>query len=92
MQPWVKEFYSCIRTYFPNIIPDKISTSFIPRWSVSLIKDAATQTESTTKDIYFGDGKIDNFNDASLLSVECNTRTTDQSHFQVRKIHPTLVT
>ncbi|KOB78223.1 U3 small nucleolar ribonucleoprotein component [Operophtera brumata] len=67
MQPWLKDLYAHLQNYFPNIKPDHITSSFIPRWSVTLLKNENLPEQGMTEDIYFGDGSKDSFNDATLL-------------------------
>lgn len=39
MQPWIREFYSQLKGYFPHIQTDNLKANFIPRWAVSLMKN-----------------------------------------------------
>ncbi|CAG9569179.1 unnamed protein product [Danaus chrysippus] len=83
LSPWLKDFLSIIKTYFPNIPTDTIKSSFVPRWKVSLIKTENHENGATfNEDIYFRNGRKDHFLDTSYFEVEKNIRTTDETHFQ----------
>lgn len=82
--PWIKNYFSVLKTYFPDIKTDNLSTNFIPRWKASLLKeDGNLSVNGLSEDIYFSKGCIDEFHDGRLLELERNDRTTDISHFQV---------
>ncbi|KAL0861111.1 hypothetical protein ABMA27_009610 [Loxostege sticticalis] len=81
--PWIKNYFSVLKTYFPDIKTDNLSTNFIPRWKASLLKeDGNLSVNVLSEDIYFSKGCIDEFHDGRLLELERNDRTTDISHFQ----------
>ncbi|CAH0697016.1 unnamed protein product [Spodoptera exigua] len=86
LAPWLKEYLSILKTYYPKIEPDNIKTTFIPRWKVSLEKcedsNKTSKKDGLTEDIYFAKGIKDSFVDATLLEVVQNYRTTHESHFQ----------
>lgn len=86
LAPWLKEYLSILKAYYPKIEPDNIQTTFIPRWKVSLEKceDKNTTTkDGLTEDIYFAKGIRDSFVDATQFQVVKNYRTTHVTHFQV---------
>ncbi|XP_035441863.2 NADPH-dependent diflavin oxidoreductase 1 [Spodoptera frugiperda] len=85
LAPWLKEYLSILKAYYPKIEPDNIQTTFIPRWKVSLEKceDKNTTTkDGLTEDIYFAKGIRDSFVDATQFQVVKNYRTTHVTHFQ----------
>lgn len=86
LAPWLKEYLSILKAYYPKIEPDNIQTTFIPRWKVSLEKcedKNTTQKDGLTEDIYFAKGIRDSFVDATQFQVVKNYRTTHVTHFQV---------
>lgn len=84
MAPWLKEYLSILKQYYPHIQADNIKTTFIPRWKVSLEKcDESVTCDGLMEDIYFSKGVKDSFVDATLLEVTKNERTTHETHFQV---------
>lgn len=84
MAPWLKEYLSILKQYYPHIDTDNIKTTFIPRWKVYLEKSADNiPCNGLTEDIYFSKGVQDSFVDAKLLEVIKNDRTTHEKHFQV---------
>ncbi|XP_023935479.1 NADPH-dependent diflavin oxidoreductase 1 [Bicyclus anynana] len=81
--PWTKEFFTKLQEYFHKIPINTLSTSFIPRWKVSLLKQGDCENGHTiNKDIYFASGHTDNFLKAHYLEIEQNFRTTHDTHFQ----------
>ena len=83
MAPWLKEYLSILKQYYPQIQTDNIKTTFIPRWKVSLEKcEEIAPSNGLTDDIYFSKGVKDTFVDATLLEVTKNERTTAETHFQ----------
>ncbi|XP_059045606.1 NADPH-dependent diflavin oxidoreductase 1 [Achroia grisella] len=81
--PWMENFYSILKEYYPNIQTDNLDIKFVPRWKASLIKDDHTLlTHSMNEDIYYAKGNRDKFLDSTLFELESNVRTTDESHFQ----------
>ncbi|XP_026754063.1 NADPH-dependent diflavin oxidoreductase 1 [Galleria mellonella] len=83
MKPWVENFYSILKRFYPDIKTDNLVNKFVPRWKVSLIRDDQTLvTSCMSKDIYYANGNVDNFLDTTLFELESNVRTTDESHFQ----------
>ncbi|KAJ8715776.1 hypothetical protein PYW07_010258 [Mythimna separata] len=83
MAPWLKEYLSILKQYYPHIQTDNIKTTFIPRWKVSLEKcEESSMCDGLTEDIYFSKGVKDSFVDATLLEVTKNERTTSETHFQ----------
>ncbi|XP_028164712.1 NADPH-dependent diflavin oxidoreductase 1 [Ostrinia furnacalis] len=81
--PWIKNYFSHLQTYFPNIKTVSLTTNFTPRWKVSLLKNAKSESiDDLNNDIYFSKGCKDEFLDSRLLEIEKNERTTHTSHFQ----------
>lgn len=84
MVPWLKDYFSKLKLFYPQIQTDNIKNTFVPRWKVSLIKDTPDIVlNGLTKDIYFDKGVKDTYLGACLLEVESNVRTTSETHFQV---------
>lgn len=80
VSPWIKEYFVRLKEYFPSIQTD-VKSEFIPRWKVSMLKDKADVKSGFCEDIYFGHENSNN-QEALLLEVDSNVRTTDESHFQ----------
>lgn len=84
MGPWLKDYFGKLKNYFPNIQTDNISTTFIPRWKVRLLKNELTSPRMRINiDIYHCKERNNNFMKAVLFSVDSNIRTTSVDHFQV---------
>ncbi|XP_041985478.1 NADPH-dependent diflavin oxidoreductase 1 [Aricia agestis] len=83
LMPWLGNFFSTLKSYFPNIQTDTMNNSFVPRWKVSLVKtDSCDNQKNVSEDVYYGKGCRDHFLDSTYLELEKNDRTTDESHFQ----------
>ncbi|XP_075986865.1 NADPH-dependent diflavin oxidoreductase 1 [Anticarsia gemmatalis] len=83
MAPWIKDYFSKLRLYYPQIQAENVQNTFVPRWKVSLIKDEREFVlNGISKDIYFDKTVNDSYLGACLLEVEKNERTTDETHFQ----------
>ncbi|KAL4703606.1 hypothetical protein ACJJTC_006783 [Scirpophaga incertulas] len=97
MVPWLNKYLTTLKIYFPYINIDNLSSTFVPKWNVSLLREGdpntVMDTNSLTEDIYFSKGCRDKFVDYFLFEVESNVRTTDEKHFQdVRLIRFNTVT
>lgn len=89
MIPWLKEYYSKLKTYFPDIPTDNVKDKFIPRWKVTLLKEEVNGTLNGNvieKDIYFSQRGKESFCEPLLLEVSENVRTTEEKHFQASNI------
>lgn len=83
MAPWIEEYFSKLKQYYPQIQVNRSTTTFVPRWKVSLIKEQEWVTDNIfTKDIYFDNGIMDSYLGACPFEVQSNDRTTDELHFQ----------
>ncbi|KAM3959856.1 LOW QUALITY PROTEIN: NADPH-dependent diflavin oxidoreductase 1 [Aphomia sociella] len=83
MLPWMDNFFSTLKQYYPDIRTDDLGNKFVPRWKVSLIKEEQTLvTDCISNDIYYGKGNNDSLSDITLFELTQNIRTTDESHFQ----------
>ncbi|RVE41573.1 hypothetical protein evm_013777 [Chilo suppressalis] len=83
LTPWLKIFFATLKNYYPELVTDELSATFVPRWKVSLLKNNNEHnTKEISKDIYFSNGQKDAFVDSLLLEIEKNVRITDETHFQ----------
>ncbi|KAJ0170757.1 hypothetical protein K1T71_013529 [Dendrolimus kikuchii] len=82
MGPWLKQYFSKLKDYFPDLQINNISRNFVPRWKVKLLKNKLTVHTKKNDDIYFCKQRNYNFCQAVLFNVESNIRTTSVDHFQ----------
>lgn len=86
MIPWLKEFFTKMKMYFPNLNTDTLENSFVPRWKVSILKSTESLNGShLNEDIYYAKGYNDTCLNATCFELGKNIRTTDETHFQVLK-------
>ncbi|XP_045455389.1 NADPH-dependent diflavin oxidoreductase 1 [Melitaea cinxia] len=83
MIPWLKEFFTKMKMYVPNLNTDTLENSFVPRWKVSILKSTESLNSShLNEDIYYAKGYKDTCLNATCFELEKNIRTTDETHFQ----------
>ncbi|CAG9794683.1 unnamed protein product [Diatraea saccharalis] len=83
LTPWLKNFFTILQTYYPNLKTEELTATFVPRWKVSILKNMDENPKKTiSNDIYYSGGQKDTFVDSLLLEIEENQRTTDENHFQ----------